>query len=384
MGLLDEGFLTSPVGIGLLSAAAGGLAGARRGTPINNIGRAGLAGLMGYSNALTAQERAQENALQNKLRQQQLEQMDAQRRAIEQMTGTLPEDKRLQAQAFPQQFAQSLFKEPVKPQLVTVAGPDGNPVQKWVRPGESTGVDVGAPAKNKTSLEQMLDAAGVTDPAARQKFIMQGISKATTHAPSASANVTIKQEGEEAKTVGKGFGEAYVDLMKGDMAASGKIAKYDRMQQLLTGINTGKLTPMGTEAAALAKSVGLDLDPNLGTKQAAQAISNQLALELRNPSGGAGMPGALSDKDREFLAKSVPNLDKDPDANRKLIDYNKKLAQREKDVAKLARAYRKKKGSLDEGFYDELAVFSEKNPLFVSNSSSNILDQADAILKGGK
>lgn len=383
MGLLDEGFLTSPVGIGLLSAAAGGLAGARRGTPVNNIGRAGLAGLMGYSNALTAQERAQENALQNKLRQQQLDQMDAQRRAIEQMTGTLPEDKRLQAQAFPQQFAQSLFKEPVKPQLVTVQTENG-PVQRWVRPGESTGVDIGAPAQSKTSLEQMLDAAGITNPAARQMFIMRGLNKATTHAPSASANVTIKQEGEEAKTVGKGFGEAYVDLMKGDMAASGKIAKYDRMQQLLTGINTGKLTPMGTEAAALAKSVGLDLDPNLGTKQAAQAISNQLALELRNPSGGAGMPGALSDKDREFLAKSVPNLDKDPDANRKLIDYNKKLAQREKDVAKLARAYRKKKGSLDEGFYDELAVFSEKNPLFVSNSSSSILDKADAILKGGK
>lgn len=383
MGLLDEGFLTSPAGIGLLSAVAGGLAGARRGAPINNMGRAGLAGLMGYSNALTAQERAQENALQNKLRQQQLDQMDAQRRAIEQMTGTLPEDKRLQAQAFPQQFAQSLFKEPVKPQLVTVQTENG-PVQRWIRPGEATGVDIGAPAQGKTSLEQMLDAAGITNPAARQMFFMKGLNKATSHAPSASANVTIKQEGEEAKTVGKGFGEAYVDLMKGDMAASGKIAKYDRMQQLLTGINTGKLTPMGTEAAALAKSVGLDLDPNLGQKQAAQAISNQLALELRNPSGGAGMPGALSDKDREFLVKSVPTLDKDPDANSKLIDYNKKLAQREKDVAKLARAYRKKKGSLDEGFYDELAVFSEKNPLFVSNSSSGILDKADAILKGGK
>lgn len=151
MGLLDEGFLTSPAGIGLLSAVAGGLAGARRGAPINNMGRAGLAGLMGYSNALTAQERAQENALQNKVRQQQLDQMDAQRRAIEQMTGTLPEDKRLQAQAFPQQFAQSLFKEPVKPQLVTVQTENG-PVQRWIRPGEATGVDIGAPADKESAL----------------------------------------------------------------------------------------------------------------------------------------------------------------------------------------------------------------------------------------
>lgn len=147
-GLLD--FIKTPEGQGLLSAAFGGLAGAKRGTPWNNVGKAGVAGLIGYSNAMTAQERAQENALQNKLRQQQLDQMEAQRRAIEQMTGTLPEDKRMQAQAFPQQFAQSLFKEPAKPQLVTVAGPDGNPMQKWVVPGESTGVDVG-PAPSKES-----------------------------------------------------------------------------------------------------------------------------------------------------------------------------------------------------------------------------------------
>jgi hypothetical protein len=48
-GLLD--FIQSPEGIGLLSAAAGGLATARRGTPLNNIGRGAVAGLTGYSQA---------------------------------------------------------------------------------------------------------------------------------------------------------------------------------------------------------------------------------------------------------------------------------------------------------------------------------------------
>jgi hypothetical protein len=48
-GLLD--FAKSPVGMGLLSAVAGGLAGARRGAPLNSLGSAGLAGLSGYSNA---------------------------------------------------------------------------------------------------------------------------------------------------------------------------------------------------------------------------------------------------------------------------------------------------------------------------------------------
>lgn len=48
-GLLD--FIKTPAGQGLLSAAFGGLAGARRGTPLNNIGRAGIAGLTGYGSA---------------------------------------------------------------------------------------------------------------------------------------------------------------------------------------------------------------------------------------------------------------------------------------------------------------------------------------------
>lgn len=48
-GLLD--FAQSPTGQGLLAAAFGGLAGARRGAPANALGIAGLAGLTGYSNA---------------------------------------------------------------------------------------------------------------------------------------------------------------------------------------------------------------------------------------------------------------------------------------------------------------------------------------------
>ena len=58
-GLLN--FAGSPVGQGLLSAAFSGMAGARRGQPWNNFGRAGVAGLLGYQNAqdqLTQDKRA--------------------------------------------------------------------------------------------------------------------------------------------------------------------------------------------------------------------------------------------------------------------------------------------------------------------------------------
>ena len=61
----------------------------------------------------------------------------------------------------------------------------------------------------------------------------------------------------------------------------------------------------------------------------------------------------------------IPSLESDPGAWPKMIEYRVKLAQREQQVAKMARAYRKKNGGkFDEGFFDELQEWSDKNPLF--------------------
>lgn len=69
-GLLD--FAQSPMGVGLLTAAFGGMAGARRGNgPLNTLGTAGLSGIAGYSAASS-------NAIKNqqlKMKQNQMEQL---------------------------------------------------------------------------------------------------------------------------------------------------------------------------------------------------------------------------------------------------------------------------------------------------------------------
>lgn len=75
-GLLD--FIQSPEGIGLLSAAAGGLATARRGTPFNNLGRAGVAGLTGYAQAKDDIYQKDQLAKANELRDLQLQQAQLQ------------------------------------------------------------------------------------------------------------------------------------------------------------------------------------------------------------------------------------------------------------------------------------------------------------------
>lgn len=176
--------------------------------------------------------------------------------------------------------------------------------------------------------------------------------------------VQILQEREESKTVGKFFGDMYADLQKAGMQAQGKVNNLNRLDQLLEGTSTGKLTPAATTLAAYADSVGIKIDPKLGDKQALESLSNELALQARNPSGGAGMPGAMSDADREFLRNIVPNLSKTPEGNRQIVDTMRKLAQRDRDVARLATEYRRKNGTLDDGFATTLQQFSDANPMF--------------------
>lgn len=70
-GLLD--FLNTPTGMGLLSGVAGYAANARRGAPINSIGRGLAAGLQGYSQVNEDAIRKQQQAIDNDIRRQQQE-----------------------------------------------------------------------------------------------------------------------------------------------------------------------------------------------------------------------------------------------------------------------------------------------------------------------
>jgi hypothetical protein len=81
MGLLDQftQFAKTPEGQGLLSAAFGGLAGARRGQPLNSLGRAGMAGLQGFGAAQDRQAQEGEAAFQQQLRTAQMEDMQSKR-----------------------------------------------------------------------------------------------------------------------------------------------------------------------------------------------------------------------------------------------------------------------------------------------------------------
>ena len=172
-------------------------------------------------------------------------------------------------------------------------------------------------------------------------------------------------ETEYDKTIGKGFAEKYNTIQDSANAARGKMDTLTALGAALDESGTtgfGAETLMGVKRAA--KSLGMDIGENLGPQETAVALGNQLALMLRNPSSGAGMPGAMSDKDRQFLVASVPGLGKTPQGNRQLLEYMKKVEQRNIEVAARAQDYAHTHGRLDAGFDRELAAWADANPLF--------------------
>lgn len=186
-------------------------------------------------------------------------------------------------------------------------------------------------------------------------------------AAAGKTEVNINQTGEKEyeKQSAKEFAEMNRKMIEGAQSARMKLGTLTRMGSLLNDptLYTGAGADKILSAKRLAKTMGIDVG-DLSSGEAIRAIGNQFALELRNPAGGAGMPGALSDKDREFLQQSVPGLEQSREGNAKIIDYMKRVAQRSLDVERLRQDYVKKNGRLNEGFYRQLESYSNANPLF--------------------
>lgn len=72
------GLLDSPEGQGLLAAVATGLAGARRGRPLNSLGAAGVGGLLAYNQAQQNQAEAAKDMQRSKFFDMQIQQMQEQ------------------------------------------------------------------------------------------------------------------------------------------------------------------------------------------------------------------------------------------------------------------------------------------------------------------
>lgn len=349
------------MGLGLLGGAPG-----KNKNFGADLAHGGLLGLQGYGQAKTMQSRLAEQKQAQEMRDMQMAQMKRQQAEQEQIRG-------LGARAFaPNQnlvanddmgnpmpssggggmpeFAQGLMGiNPMlgaqfmpKPQGPIKMGKD----DRLVDPVTRRELIAAAPGEQWEDLGR--------DPRTGQHMQRNKVTGQLKAAGTMPTQFTVnnREESEFAKKMGGNYAEQYDALLKGGMAAGNKLRDLTRFQNIVSKVPTGKLEPLKAEVGRLAASLGVNVDTKtLGYQDALEAMSNQFALTLRNPNSGAGMPGALSDKDREFLVSMVPGLGKTPGGNMLIIEAFRRVAQREADVAKLAREYKGRTGKFDDGFY---------------------------------
>ncbi len=189
----------------------------------------------------------------------------------------------------------------------------------------------------------------------------------------------IKQIGSNGTTVNVGAGEKawdtesaklfakrYDDITGGAMNAEQMLGMYDLAEQALkSGVRTG----VGAEAELTLRqfgaALGLDTDADkLAGGELIRAIQNRMALTMRSPDGGMGMPGALSDRDIKFLKDSQIGIDRSPEGNLRMLQAFRAMEGRKIEIARLADQYIEQNGRLDSGFNKMVREFAESTPLF--------------------
>lgn len=163
----------------------------------------------------------------------------------------------------------------------------------------------------------------------------------------------------QADKIATQFGEHYGAMQSSGLSATGQLSRIDRAVQLLENSGGGRWSPGLREAASIANTFGIRLDPRLGDKQAAEALAIEIANNVRKPG-----TGPMTDRDFENFKATVPDLAKTPEGRKQIFATARGFLERDRQEANMARQYRQRYGRIDENFFNQLEAWRDRNPVF--------------------
>jgi len=346
----------------------------------------GYGGVMAQSRQQDEQRKRAE--MQMQMQQEQLAQMRAQaqeraeagrvqatddgimRRAFQPMPGPMPDggsplmprfdpagmlSQGMSINSLPRAQALDQMMRPAAPRAPTVSKPgdigrDENNQIVFRNPEK-------APADDE--FTQLMRRSGV-DPQSPQGVVMfQQMMKRKLAPPVGPVvNVNTLFETAFSKASGGQFAEMYGGINTAAFRAPSRVRNLERIEQLLQGVDGGRLAPTGMELASAANSFGIKLDPKLGNKQAAESLTAEIAINMRQPG-----TGPMTDKDLEVFFSIVPSLSKTAEGRKQITQTMRASAARDLKMGKLARDYVSRNGKLDEGFMEIAGQFMAENPV---------------------
>jgi hypothetical protein len=193
------------------------------------------------------------------------------------------------------------------------------------------------------------------------------INRKTGKVEAVTGAVPIKSEADKAydTQMGKTWAEQNEKIINDASRAQQQLSQLDQLKAALANPNVyqGFAGDSILSLKKAAQAIGMGVE-GVADSELASKVTRELALQLRNPTGGAGMPGALSDQDRKFLESMVPSLQNSREGNQQIVDMYRALNQRALDVDRLRSQYEEKNGRIDAGFTRELRKYANENPLF--------------------
>lgn len=168
------------------------------------------------------------------------------------------------------------------------------------------------------------------------------------------------------------FAKRYDDIGKAAASAQDMLGMYDLAESALSsGVRTGFGGEAELNLRRFAQTLGVGNAEKVAGGELVRAIQNRMALIMRSPDGGMGMPGSVSDRDIVFLKDSQIGIDRSPEGNRKMLAAFRALEGRKVEIARLADEYIAANGRLDAGFNKQVREYANANPLFGERPKGN-------------
>lgn len=228
-----------------------------------------------------------------------------------------------------------------------------------------------AQANRPTDVQRNFQAAQ-RDPAFRE-FLREQRAQTNINMPSAES----AYDREIGQMNAKRFGE----IQDAGRNAGGVLNTLSVMERAAQNPNfySGFGGQLKLQADRALASLGLKDANSTSPTEVFNSLANEVVLKKLGGSLGA----QVSNTDRDFIQATAPNLSNTREGNLALIDVTRRLAQREQQVAQMAREYAKaNRGRLDSGFDDQMAEFSRQNPLFSEADMNRIMGIAQQGRQG--
>lgn len=241
---------------------------------------------------------------------------------------------------------------------------DANGRQRWADSQELVVSDLEVEPEFRDLTPEEIQARGNLDPEGAYQIGRDGrIHK--VGGGGVTTNIDLDGESAWSKESAKLFAKWYDDLTTQAQSAHQMLGLYELAGQALeSGLRTGSLGAGEQALRRMGLALGIGDAEKVAGGELITAVQNRMALMMRSPDSGMGMPGAVSDRDLTFLKEAQVGLDRTPEGNRRLLEAFSKMEQRKIEIAGLADNYILENGRLDVGFNKAVREYANANPLF--------------------